>query len=324
MTPTTLPAAIPVKSIWHIAIATKAADTSVRRFQEHFGVGPWGRMEFTFSEGAARVHGKPTVLSVRAAVAQMGFLTFGYDEPLTEPNPFENVLARRPAGGHHIACLVDDIESGRQRLRSLGYTELLWSDSVGAAGNKVSYFDAREDLGTVVELSQIGTPIEAAESYETVKPAAGAIKVGGAVHLAIVVRDVARAVRHWSEIFGFGPAEIFDFEAPLTYLGKLRQFQARAALLKHEGFVLELAEPVSRPNPLQSFLDSNGPGIHHVCLAVQDVAVAAAQAQRIGYSVLASAYGFGPNRDGDSVYLDTESKLGIVIELCKVPTGWTI
>lgn len=322
MAATALSAPIPVKAIWHIAIATRAIDSSVRRFQEHFGIGPWGRMDL---HGTARVHGRPTALSVRAAVAQMGFLTFGYDEPLSEPSPFENVLAQRPAGGHHVACLVDDIESGRRQMRDLGYAEILWSDTVGpAADGKVSYFDAREDLGTVVELSQLGSPIEPPDIYEAVQPTGTGIKVGGAEHVAVVVRDIETAVASWARIFGLGPAEIFDFEVPVTYLGETRQFHARGAFLKHKDFVLELAQPISRPSPLQAFLEVNGPGIHHVCLAAEDVAHEAAAAQRLGYRILGSSYGFGPNRDGDSVYLDTEADLGVVIELCKVPSGYPV
>lgn len=317
---------IDITSVWHIAIATSAIEKNVERCWKDLGIGPWQFLTINSTERDTSVYGKQVSLDVTAAVTQVGFLTFGFDQPTTKPNPFEEILNKRGGGGaHHLALSVEDREYARKQMRSLGYREILAVDGIGPNGDgQATYFDTVEDMGTVIELSKLPSQMPEIDNvYPTgdeVKHTSN-IRVRETVHAAIAVHDVEKTARHYEDVFGMGPAKIFTFEAPANCRGKEIKFAAKAALIQTGNFVLKLVQPLSKPNPLQDFLDKNGQGIHHFAFAVDDVRRSSEEMRRLGHAEVISVYNFGPNRDGDSAYFDTESTLGIVIELVKPPTG---
>lgn len=323
---------IDVTSAWHIALVKTDLDQSVEHFWKDLGIGPWQYIALSFPERTTRVYGKQVLFDIDAAMTQTGFLTFGIDKPpLTKPHPWEELLNKRGGGAHHLAFMVEDMEHTRKQMQSLGYREILSINGVGTnrdgsasyGDGSGSYFDTVEDMGTVIELAK---PPAQLPGLGKVFPAAvdevkrtSSINVRGAVHAGIVVRDVEKAARCYQEVFGFVPGKVVTFETPATYLGKETIFKVKAVLIEADTFVLELVQPLSSPNPLQDFLNKNGQGIHHFCLAVDDVRRSSEEMQRLGYAEVISAYNFGPNKDGEAAYFDTESALGIVIGLAKVP-----
>ena len=322
---------VTINAAWHIALVKTDLEQSVEHYWNDLGIGPWQYVALSFPERASTVYGKPALIEVDAAMAQTGFLVFGIDKPLTKPNPWEELLKTRGGGAHHLAFTVEDMDHTRTQMKSLGYREIL---SVNEAGThrdgstwygegSGSYFDTLEDMGTVIELAR---PPSTMPGLGRVYPAADGLKrasginVRAAVHIGIVVKDVEKAARHYQEVFGFELGKVVTFETPATYLGKETLFKLKAVIVKADTFVLELVQPLSSQNPLQDFLNRNGHGIHHFCLAVDDVHRSSEEMQRLGYSELISAYNFGPNKDGEAAYFDTEKALGIVIGLAKAPT----
>jgi methylmalonyl-CoA epimerase len=83
----------------------------------------------------------------------------------------------------------------------------------------------------------------------------------GVDHLGIAVRSIAEG-RAFYEALGLRVAEIEEVPAE----------QVRVAMIPCGGMRIELLEPTSEESPIARFLERRGPGLHHVCLASDDLA----------------------------------------------------
>lgn len=319
----TTSAAVVVDQLWHVAIATRETASKLDRLQNDLGIGPWAVLDFEFAPGTATVFGASVGMRIKAAAGQAGFLTFGFDQPESEPHPFRDLLARRPSGAHHLACLVRDIASARRALRGFGYQEVLASDAVGPQhDSQVSYFDATADLGTHIEVSQVNSDLPMTDLHrQGVMPATSTVQTQGAAYVTIAVPDAARAAAGFARVLGAGPAQFTLRDIAATHRGQPTRTVEQVAVLRMGSWVLRLVEPRNGRSPVHEFLAEHGPGIQNFGFRVDDVRAAASALHARGYRETWSAYGFGPNRDGDAAHFDTEESLGIAIELCRPPTG---
>ena len=80
-------------------------------------------------------------------------------------------------------------------------------------------------------------------------------------HIGIAVRSIDEALGFYRDQLGLSVSEYID--APERGL--------RIAMLQCGEAVLELMEPVGSESQIQGFLDKRGPGIHHLCLQVDDI-----------------------------------------------------
>jgi methylmalonyl-CoA/ethylmalonyl-CoA epimerase len=83
----------------------------------------------------------------------------------------------------------------------------------------------------------------------------------GLDHLAIVVPDTEAALKVWRDKFGF----------PLLYSEVVNNGTTRLTHLDLGNTHLQLVEPLTADHPLQTWLREHGAGLHHFCLAVEDV-----------------------------------------------------
>lgn len=90
----------------------------------------------------------------------------------------------------------------------------------------------------------------------------------GLDHIAIAVPDTAAALRLWRDMFGF----------PLRYSEVVNGGTVRLTHLDLGNAHLQLVEPLVPDHPLHAWLAAHGPGLHHFCLKVDDVAAAQAAA----------------------------------------------
>jgi len=315
---------IETKGVWHFAIIKDVRETA-KRFWDDLGIGPWQFLTIGGPDIRAALHGKPVDLKVSAGVAQVGSMFIALDKAITSPGPYDEIEAKRGGGAHHLAFLVDDLVKAEAQMIERGYGVILSGHGIGVnADGGGSYFDAIENMGTVIEFAQVPREMPAPDAMY---PAAdkldtgGKLGIKGPVHLAIAVRDAEKAAGHYQDLLGIGPWRIETFKSDATYMGKAISISLKAAAINLGPFMLALEQPLSSPSPLQDFLDKNGQGIHHVCLAVDEVGPAAEKMEKMGYAKIFTASGFGPNKDGEAAYFDTEKTFGITIELAKVPTG---
>jgi len=144
----------------HICIVTADLDRAVRRWWDRYRVGPWSVFSYDSSNMQAKVNGRPVDFKMRAALAQLGpAFRLELIQPLDELNPYADTLSR--AGGadhvHHVRLDVPDFARTRDELVDLGLPVRLEASFTGGSPEhrfQAMYFDARDDLGLLLEIGQ--------------------------------------------------------------------------------------------------------------------------------------------------------------------------
>ncbi len=83
---------------------------------------------------------------------------------------------------------------------------------------------------------------------------------------------------------------------------------------------LELLMPLNNQGPIQKFIDKNGPGIHHICLKVNDITKTSNQLLKKGYTLIYDAPKTGAN-DKLVNFVHPKGTGGILIELSQDKQG---
>lgn len=116
------------------------------------------------------------------------------------------------------------------------------------------------------------------------------MSIGPIHHVAIVVRSIDDSLPRYRELFGLEPeSEPFFFASQRVRLAFLPTGPEPAARL-------ELVEPVDFESGVARFLALRGEGVHHVCLATDDLpgsleTLAAQEAELIDAEPRAGAHG---------------------------------
>ena len=80
-------------------------------------------------------------------------------------------------------------------------------------------------------------------------------------HIAVVVEDIEASLRFWHDILGIEPTQVTD----------VPQEAAQVAFLPLGESEIELVQPTTTDSGLGRFLEKHGPGMHHMCLEVDDL-----------------------------------------------------
>ena len=80
-------------------------------------------------------------------------------------------------------------------------------------------------------------------------------------HLGVAVRDLDAALSFYRDRLGLRVAEILD----------LPERGLRIAMLPLGEAILELMEPTRGDSQISRFLETRGPGLHHLCLGVEGI-----------------------------------------------------
>jgi len=143
-------------------------------------------------------------------------------------------------------------------------------------------------------------------------------RVGEISQVAVVVKDLRKAMENYWKTLGIGPWSVYTFAPPAlrepSIRGKPVPYSMRLALTKAGSVELELIEPLEGPSIYKEFLAKRGEGLHHLGFLVDDLDNALAAFKKMGIDVLMSG------RWGDVseyYYMDTEAVLGIIYEIIK-------
>ena len=101
-----------------------------------------------------------------------------------------------------------------------------------------------------------------------------------------------------------------------THSEEVESQGVRTAFLPVGESSIELLEPLSSDSPVGKFLGQRGPGIHHVCFAVDDLEAALAELAAKGFRLIHRAP--VPGAGGKRVaFLHPEAGHGVLIELAE-------
>jgi catechol 2,3-dioxygenase-like lactoylglutathione lyase family enzyme len=136
--------------------------------------------------------------------------------------------------------------------------------------------------------------------------------------IAVVVRDMEKALKDYTETLGWGPWSVFDYKPPLLHDTEVRgepvEFRMIGAETHLDGLDFELIQPVSGPSIYQEFLDTHGEGVQHIACMQHSLGDSTAMKEhwaRRGAKVLMGG------RIGESIefyYLDTAPIVKFVLE----------
>jgi len=95
-------------------------------------------------------------------------------------------------------------------------------------------------------------------------------------HIGIAVESLDEALRLWRDALGLELVEVEDVAA----------MKVRAAKLRPGETDIELLESTDDEGPVGKFIANKGPGIHHICLEVDDIEDALATLAAAGYRLI--------------------------------------
>jgi catechol 2,3-dioxygenase-like lactoylglutathione lyase family enzyme len=147
----------------------------------------------------------------------------------------------------------------------------------------------------------------------------------GIAQVAFVVRNLESTVEKYWKIFGIGPWHFYTYGKPLvkkmSYRGERADYTMRIALSYIGDMRIELIEMGEGETIYADFVKEHGFGFHHFGILVDDMDEAIAAAEKAGYTMIQDGSGFGKDGDGHYAYLDTESDIGVTLELIQRPSG---
>ncbi len=86
--------------------------------------------------------------------------------------------------------------------------------------------------------------------------------------VALVVSDLEKSMRAYSETMGWGPWTIYEYHAPRLHDTIVRGAPGAFTWIGAETNVgstyVELLQPLEGPSPFREFMDQHGEGLHHI------------------------------------------------------------
>jgi methylmalonyl-CoA/ethylmalonyl-CoA epimerase len=129
-------------------------------------------------------------------------------------------------------------------------------------------------------------------------------KIKSVNHVAVVVDDMEKALSFWRDALGMELHELRDEPAE----------KSQVAFLPLAGSEVELVTPTSDDSGIAKYLSKRGPGMHHLCLEVDDIVGMLAQLQARGVRLINAE----PRITADGkqyAFIHPESTSGVLVEL---------
>lgn len=151
----------------------------------------------------------------------------------------------------------------------------------------------------------------------------GVVKFPPVGQVGVVVRDLEKAIKYYSSVFGLGPWKIIDLELPETEVrGKIGPWKAKIAIADWGSVEFELVQPVEGRSIHAEFLEKRGEGLHHLGFFLnskEEKDQIMTEMTKAGVGVLQG--GGLRHHSGSYAYLDTEKIGGVILELVHRPGG---
>jgi methylmalonyl-CoA/ethylmalonyl-CoA epimerase len=127
-------------------------------------------------------------------------------------------------------------------------------------------------------------------------------------HIAILVDDLENTLKFWQDALGMEMTALQDIPGEM----------AQIAFLPAGGSEIELVKPMVADSGLGRFLEKRGPGMHHICLEVDDLLGMLARLKDKGIQLINEEPRFGA--DGKKyVFIHPKSANGVMVELYEIP-----
>jgi len=126
-------------------------------------------------------------------------------------------------------------------------------------------------------------------------------------HVAVVVQDMEKALLFWRDALGMEMHELLDVPAE----------KSQVAFLPLSGSEVELVLPTTEDSGIAKYLAKRGPGMHHICLEVDDIEGMLSQLKSKGVRLINEQ----PRNAADGkkyAFIHPESTSGVLVELYQI------
>jgi len=126
-------------------------------------------------------------------------------------------------------------------------------------------------------------------------------------HVALVVDDMEKALSFWRDALGMDLHELRDVPAE----------KSQVAFLPLPGSEVELVQPTTNDSGIAKYLAKRGPGMHHICLEVDDIEAMMTQLKAKGTRLINEEPRIAV--DGKRyAFIHPESTSGVLVELYQI------
>src|SRR3990170_2960594 len=127
-------------------------------------------------------------------------------------------------------------------------------------------------------------------------------------HVAIAVKNLEEAAPFYQNVLGLDLSGVEVVTAQKTKVGFLKIGESN----------IELVQPAEPDSPLVKFLETKGPGIHHICFEVEDVEAEVKAFLEKGATMVDQKPSPGEHNK-KVAFVHPKSSSGVLIELCELP-----
>jgi methylmalonyl-CoA/ethylmalonyl-CoA epimerase len=127
-------------------------------------------------------------------------------------------------------------------------------------------------------------------------------------HIGVLVEDLDAALNFWQDALGLHLAQVEEISGE----------QAQVAFLPAGDSQIELVKPSTEDSGLSRYLEKRGPGMHHICLEVDDLDAMLAQLKEKGVQLINEE----ARRRADGrkyAFVHPKSAQGVMVELYELP-----
>ena len=127
-------------------------------------------------------------------------------------------------------------------------------------------------------------------------------------HIAVIVEDLDATLGFWRDALGI----------ELTGVEEAPEEAARVAFLPVGGSQVELVEPTMLDSGLKRYLEKRGPGMHHICLEVDNLHGMLDQLRERGVQLVNETPRIG-SEGRKYAFIHPKSAFGVMVELYELP-----
>lgn len=108
------------------------------------------------------------------------------------------------------------------------------------------------------------------------------------IHIGVFTKDINKAAEYLDSQCGIGPWEIYPelHENAIYKENQEHKLNYIAAMAPFGSIHLELIQPTGGMSVFEDDFKKNGEGVHHVCIQVENIEKAKAEAKDEGYEIL--------------------------------------
>jgi methylmalonyl-CoA/ethylmalonyl-CoA epimerase len=123
-------------------------------------------------------------------------------------------------------------------------------------------------------------------------------------HIAVVVDNIETSLAFWRDALGM----------EMTHLEEVKEQESIVAFLPTGGSEVELVKPTTETSGVAKYLAKRGPGMHHICLEVDNLEAMLADMKAKGVKLIneTSTLGAGGKK---IAFIHPSSAIGVLVEL---------